>query len=44
MIMSTCDLLFRDLDRSCVVSINWVSVECLLRNGMVLLESWCFLL
>ena len=26
MIMSTCDLLFRDLDRSCVVSINWVSV------------------
>ena len=30
MIMSTCDLIFRDLDRSCVVSINWVSVECLL--------------
>ena len=30
MIMSIYDLLFRDLDRSCVVSINWVSVECLL--------------
>ena len=24
MIMSTCDLLSRDLDRSSVVSINWV--------------------
>ena len=32
MIMSICDLLFRDFDRSCVVSINWVSVECLLRK------------
>ena len=34
MIMSTCDLLFRDFDRSRIVSINWVSlsVECLLRK------------
>ena len=30
--MSTCDLLFRDLDRSCVVGINWVPIECLLIN------------
>ena len=30
MIMSTCDILFRDLDRSCVI-INWVSV-CLLQK------------
>ena len=43
MIMSICDLLFRDLDRSCVVSINWVSVECLLRKPCCLsdkIECW----
>ena len=33
MTMSTCDLLCRDFDRSCVMSINWVSVECLLRKS-----------
>ena len=34
MIMSTCGLLFRDFDRSRIVSINWVSlfVKCLLRK------------
>ena len=35
MIMSTCDILFRDLDRSCVVSTNWVSAECLLDHHSV---------
>ena len=39
MIMSICDLLFRDLDRSCVVSINWVSVECLLRKPCCLSDK-----
>ena len=39
MIMSTCDLLFRDLDRSCVVSINWISVEFLLRKPCCFLET-----
>ena len=44
MIMSICDLLFRDLDRSCVVSINWISVEFLLRKPCCLsdkIECWC---
>ena len=43
MIMSTCDLLFRNLDRLYVVSINWVSVECLLRKPCCLsdrIECW----
>ena len=43
MIMFICNLLFRDLDRSCVVSINWVSVECLLRKPCCLsdkIECW----
>ena len=49
MIMSTCDLLFSQnleiwiADRSCVVSINWVSVECLLRKPCCLsdrIECW----
>ena len=39
MIMSTCDLLFRDLDRSCVVSIKWVSVEGLLRKPCCLSDK-----
>ena len=42
-IMCTCDLLFRDLDRSCVVSINWISVEFLLRKPCCLsdkIECW----
>ena len=39
MIMSICDLLFRDLDRSCVVSINWVSVECLLYGSHVVCQT-----
>ena len=39
MIMSTCDLLFRYLDRSCIVSINWVSVECLLRKPCCLSDK-----
>ena len=43
MIMSNCDLLFRDLDRSCVMSINWISVEFLLRKPCYLsdkIERW----
>ena len=39
MIMSTYDLLFRDFGRSCVVSINWVSVECLLRKPCCLSDK-----
>ena len=39
MIMPTCDLLFRDFDRSSVVSINWVSVECLLRKPCCLSDK-----
>ena len=39
MIMSTCDLLFRELDRSCVVTINLVSVECLLRKPCCLSDK-----
>ena len=35
MIISSWDLLFRDLDRSCVVSINWVSAECFCRSHVV---------
>ena len=39
MIMSACDLLFRDLDRSCIVSINWISVEFLLRKPCCLSDK-----
>ena len=38
MIMSTCDLLFRDLDRSCVVSINWVSVQIMCSRSLQHIE------